>query len=374
MADKRDYYDVLGVSKSASAEDIKRAYRNLARKYHPDVNKEPDAENKFKEISEAYDSLSDDQKRRSYDTFGHAGMGNGGGGGAGGPGFTNVGDIFDVFFNMGGGRGSAGGPVQERGDDLRLDLELTLVEAATGVEKKITYNRLESCDVCSGSGARPGTSSETCTTCRGAGVVKHTQNTLLGTFQSTATCPRCRGEGKIVQSPCTQCSGNGRLKRQREKSVKIPAGVDTGSRVRLYAEGDAGIRGGDTGDLYLVLHVKPHETFERRGNDLFCEVPISFVRAALGGTITVPIINGTEKLDLPEGVQPGDRFKLSGKGMPEVNGRGKGHQYVIVKVQVPTKLTADQKQLLKQLSSSLGENIEETAGDKGLFGRLFKGG
>ncbi len=373
MAIKRDYYELLGVSKSASAEEIKRAYRNLARKYHPDVNKASDAESKFKEINEAYDALSDDGKRRAYDRFGHEGAAAAGsaGGGAGAAGF-GVGDIFETFFGMGGGRPSAGGSMAERGDDLRQDVETTLEEAVLGVQKTVKFNRLESCDICVGTGAKPGTQPETCNQCKGAGYVRHTQNTLLGTFQTTTACGRCRGEGRIVSSPCPQCSGNGRVRKNRERSIRIPAGVDTGTRVRLSGEGDSGIRGGDPGDLYVVLHVKSHEIFERRGTDLTCEVPIAFTRACLGGSITVPTIQGEEKLDIPEGTQSGSSFRLRDKGVPDLNGRGKGSLFVIVKVQVPNRLTADQKQLLVQFSRSLGENLEVPE-EKGLFGRLFRG-
>jgi len=376
MADKRDYYDVLGVSRTASTEEIKRAYRNLARRYHPDVNKDPDAEAKFKEINEAYEVLSDETKRRTYDRFGHAGI-NGTaaepGMGFGGPGFGGLGDIFDIFFNTGGGRSAASGSMAERGDDLRQDLEITLEEAALGAEKTVRFNRLENCDLCSGTGAKPGTHAEACPTCRGTGYVRHTQNTLLGTFQTTTTCGRCRGEGRVVSSPCPQCSGGGRIRKTRERKVRIPAGVDSGSRIRLSGEGDAGIRGGDPGDLYIVLYIRPHEVFERRGNDLYCEVPISFVRAALGGQITVPTIHGTEKITLSEGTQSGQTFRLREKGIPDLNGRGKGDEYVIVRVQVPTKLSADQKALLRQFARSLGEDVEDSPEDKGLLGRLFRG-
>lgn len=372
MPDKRDYYEVLGVSRTASAEEIKRAYRNLARKYHPDVNKQHGAEARFKEINEAYEVLSDDGKRRAYDRFGHDGM-NGGMADAGpfgaGMGFGGgLGDIFDAFFSAGGGRtAAAGGHVAERGDDLRQDLEITLEEAVQGTTKALKYTRLESCDVCSGTGAKPGTQAETCPTCRGVGYVRHTQNTLLGTFQTTTTCSRCRGEGRVVQAPCGQCGGTGRLRRTRERTLSVPPGVETGTRIRMPGEGDMGMRGGDPGDLYVVIHVKPHEIFERRGNDLYCEVPISFAKAALGGQIAVPVIGGEERIDIPEGTQPGAVFRLRDRGVPDLNGRGRGHQFVVVKVTVPAKLSADQKQLLVQFARSLGEDSDLGA-DRGLFG------
>jgi molecular chaperone DnaJ len=376
MAGKRDYYEVLGVSRTASAEEVKRAYRNLARKYHPDVNKAPDADAKFKEINEAYDCLSDEAKRRAYDRYGAEGLNGGmaGGPGFGGPGFGTggIGDIFDIFFGAGGGRPAASANMPERGDDLRTDLEITLEEAVLGAEKTLRYQRLENCDACSGTGAKPGTSVDTCPVCRGSGYVRHTQNTLLGTFQTTAPCGRCRGEGRVVQSPCDRCSGGGRVRKMREVSLRIPAGADNGTRLRRAGDGDAGLRGGDPGDLYVVLHVKEHSLFERRGNDLYCEVPVSFVTAALGGQITVPLINGEEKLDIPEGTQSGTAFTLRGKGAPDLNGRGRGNQYVIVRVKVPTKLSNDQKQLLRNFARSLGEEPEQPE-DKGFLGRLFRG-
>jgi molecular chaperone DnaJ len=374
MADKRDYYEVLGISRTASSEEIKRAYRNLARKYHPDVNKQPGAETKFKEINEAYEVLSDDGKRRTYDRFGHEAMGAGAGTGPGfgGAGMGGFGDIFDIFFGAGGGRSSASGSMAERGDDLRHDIEITLENAANGVEVPIRFSRLEACDLCTGSGAKPGTQPETCATCRGTGYVRHTQNTLLGTFQTTAPCTKCRGEGRVVPNPCPQCNGQGRLRRARERVVPVPPGVDSGSRIRLGGEGDAGVRGGDHGDLYIVVYVKPHDIFERRGNDIVCEVPISFARAALGGQITVPVLGGSEKLTIPEGTQTGKPFVLRGRGIPDLNGRGRGDEHVIVRVQVPTRLSADQKSLLKQFAHSLGENVDAVE-DKGFLGRIFGG-
>lgn len=373
MADKRDYYEVLGVSRSASGEEIKRAYRNLARKYHPDVNKSADAEVKFKEINEANEVLSDDNKRRMYDRMGHAGVG------ASAPdptagfgGFGGLGDIFEMFVNTGGGGFNGGGSVAERGDDLRMDIEVTLEEAALGTKKNVRIQRRESCDLCSGSGAQPGTSVETCPTCKGLGVVRRTQNAIGIMLQTQVPCPQCRGVGRIIASPCTQCRGEGRVRKSRERNVDIKAGVDNGTRIVLRGEGDAGLRGGDPGDLYLVLHVRAHEKFERRGNDLFCEIPISFVRAALGGDITVPTITGEEKLTIPEGTQSGKAIQMRGKGIPDLNGRGRGDQYVIVNIQTPTKLTPDQKALLKQFAQSLGENVDVPQ-EKGLFSRLFGG-
>ena len=370
-AQPRDYYEVLGVDKNAAADDLKRAYRNLAKKYHPDLNRSPDAADKFKEIQQAYDVLGDDARRQQYDRFGHAGVN----GQAGFPeGFASGGfsDIFDMFFGQqqGGGRT---GPAVVRGDDLREDMELTLEEVALGAEKTIKFQRMETCDTCQGNGAKPGTQADACPQCKGSGEVRYSQNTLLGTFHSTQTCGRCRGTGRVVTDPCDSCRGSGRIRRTRERSVKIPAGADTGMRVRLVGEGDAGERGGPSGDLYLVLYVKEHELFERRGNDLYCEIPISFVRAALGDTVQVPIVNGMEELRIPEGTQPGQVFTLKGKGIPDVNGRSRGDEHVVVKVEVPTRLNAEQRELLKQFAELSGEKAPDRHhGDgKGFLGRLL---
>lgn len=373
MAQPRDYYEVLGVSKTASAEEVKRAYRNLARKFHPDVNKAADAADKFKEIQSAYDVLSDENKRRQYDRYGHEGMNGGSGMDAGFGGFPGgVGDIFDIFFGAG-TRPSASGPTVVRGDDLREDLELTLEEAAAGVEKTIRFQRMETCDTCTGSGSKPGTSADTCPQCHGTGQIRFSQSTLLGTFHSSQTCTRCRGMGKVISSPCGTCSGSGRVRKTRERTVKIPAGADSGMRMRLVGEGDAGERGGPAGDLYLVLYVQDHAVFERHGNDIFCEVPISFARAALGGTIEIPVLGGKEEFKIPEGTQSGHRFTLRGKGIPEVNGRGKGDQHLIVQVQVPTRLTAEQRELLKQFAATTGEQLNQTQEKGGILGRIFGG-
>jgi len=379
MADKRDYYEVLGVSRSASGEEIKRAFRNLARRYHPDVNKAPDAEAKFKEINEAYEVLSDTNKRKAFDTYGHEGVGGAaagpsGFGGATGFGGGGLNDIFDMFVNMGGGRSAVNPNAPERGDDLRQDLQITLEEAAHGVEKNVRYQHLENCDLCSGSGAKPGTQPETCSGCRGTGYVRHTQSNFLGTFQTTTPCSKCRGEGRTIPSPCAQCSGAGRIRKVRERVLPIRAGVDSGNRLVVRGEGDAGMRGGDNGDLHVVLFVKPHDVFERRNNDIFLEAPISMVTAAVGGQITIPTLFGDEKLNIPEGTQPGATFRVRGKGMPDLNGRGQGDQIVVAKVNIPTKLSADQKQLLKTFAQSQGETLTEPPEDKGLFGRIFGGG
>lgn len=376
MADKRDYYEVLGVSRAASAEEIKRAFRNLARRYHPDVNKAPDAEARFKEINEAYEILSDANKRKAYDTYGHeaAGAAAGPSGFGGSTGFGGLNDIFDMFVNMGGARSAMNPNAPERGDELRQDIEITLEEAAHGVEKTVRYQHLETCDLCTGTGAKPGTQPEACSTCRGTGYVRHTQSNFLGTFQTTTPCARCRGEGRILASPCAQCGGAARIRKVRERTLPIRPGVDSGNRLVVRGEGDAGLRGGDNGDLHVVIFVKPHDIFERKNNDIFVQAPISMVTAAVGGLIGVPTLYGEEKLTIPEGTQPGASFRLRDKGMSDVNGHGKGDQIVVVKVQIPAKLSADQKHLLKQFAHSLGETIIEPPEDKGLFGRIFGGG
>lgn len=366
-AQSKDFYDLLGVQKDASGDEIKRAYRNLARKFHPDFNKEPDAADKFKEIQVAYEILSDDTKRQQYDRYGEAAFTNNGGG-AQGFGSAPFGDIFSSFFDdfMGGGRSSAANEV--RGDDLRHDLELTLEEAATGAEKTIKFQRLETCDTCSGSGAKPGTEPDTCSQCRGTGQIRFSQNTLLGTFHTTQTCPRCKGRGVTITSPCNSCSGTGRNRRTVEKAIKIPAGADTGMRLRLGGEGDSGINGAESGDLYIFLHIQEHDLFERKGNDLFASIPVSFPTLALGGTLQAPLINGSEELRVPEGTQSGHTFTLKGRGVPDIRGRRSGDLHLTVHAAVPTHLNAEQKEMLQRFAESLGEHHE---GSKGFFGRLF---
>ena len=293
-AQSRDYYELLGVSKEASADEIKRAYRTLARKYHPDFNREPDAADKFKEIQGAYEILSDDTKRQQYDRYGEAGINPNMAGGGAGFGSVNFGDIFGNFFDdFMGGRGGASAEV--RGDDLREDIELTLEEVASGTEKIIRFQRLETCTTCGGNGAKPGTSVETCLQCAGLGQVSFAQKTMLGIFQTTQPCPRCRGKGKTIATPCGTCSGSGRSRKTAERSVKVPAGADSGMRLRIVGEGDAGANGGESGDLYLFIHVRDHSLFERRGNDLYATIPVSFPTLALGGNIQIPIVAGVEE-------------------------------------------------------------------------------
>ncbi len=369
MATKRDYYEALGVPKTASVAEIRSAYRKLAAKYHPDVNPgDHTAEDKFKEINEANEILSSPEKRQVYDQYGHDGPPQGFGGEGG------FGDIFDMFFGAGGGGGRGG---QERarqqatqGNDLRYDLEITLEEAAFGVSKTLRLSRLEGCDVCHGEGAKAGSKPQTCPTCSGSGQVRHVQNTILGSFASVVPCARCRGEGRIISDPCPACRGQGRLRQTVERVVDIPAGVDSGVRLVDPSQGDAGLRGGMRGDLYVVIFVQAHAQFTRRGMDIIYEAPVSFAQASLGDTFEVPILGGTEKITIPEGTQPGATFRLRGKGLPDVNSRNgeRGEQIVAIKVKVPTRLTDDQRRLIKELAAAFGETLH--AEDRGFFGKL----
>lgn len=364
---KRDYYEVLGIAKNADEAEIKKAYRRMAMKLHPDRNPDdPKAEEKLKEVNEAYEVLSDAQKRGAYDQFGHAGINSqfGGGPGGGGPqDFGSFSDIFsdvfgDIFGNTGGGRGRRSGP--QRGSDLRYNLELTLEEAVHGVEKKIRIPTLVRCEPCHGSGAKSGSKPVTCNTCGGVGQVRMQQ----GFFSVQQTCPNCRGRGTIISDPCTSCHGQGRLEESKTLSVKIPPGVDSGDRVRLSGEGEAGPNGGANGDLYVQVHVREHEIFKREGRDLYCEVPISIVDAALGGELEVPTLDGKVKLKVPEGAQSGKLFRLRGKGVVPVRGGSAGDLLCRVMVETPVNLSKRQKDLLRELQASMesGNNSPQKSG------------
>lgn len=375
---KRDYYEVLGVEKNASDDEIKKAFRKLARKYHPDMNRENPkaAEEKFKEANEAYEVLSDSQKRAQYDQFGHAAFEGGGGGQGGFGGFGGFsggqggfGDIFDMFFGGQGGFGGGRQPGPERGSDLRYDLEISFEEAAFGKEVELSIPRSEECETCHGTGAAPGTHPETCPQCKGTGQVQFTQNTPFGRMVNARACDRCNGEGKIVHSPCKSCSGKGRKRVKRKISVKIPAGVDNGSRIRVANGGEAGTRGGGNGDLYVYIFVKPHRLFKREGTEVICEVPITFVQASLGDEIEVPTLDGKVKLKIPEGIQSGTILRLKNKGIPSLRGQGRGDQHVRVKVLTPQKLTDKQKELLREFSSISGENVNPE--QKSWFKKFF---
>lgn len=344
---KRDFYEILGIAKNASEEEIKKAYRKLAMKHHPDRN--PDskgAEDKFKEAKEAYEMLSDPQKRDAYDRYGHAGVDpNMGGGGAGGGGFADAfGDIFgDIFGQAASGRGR-GGPQVYRGADLRYNLEITLEQAAHGYDTTIRVPSWDNCEVCSGSGAKPGTSPVTCTTCGGHGQVRMQQ----GFFSVLQTCPKCHGTGKINPSPCTACNGAGKTKRNKTLEVKIPAGIDDGMRIRSSGNGEPGMNGGPPGDLYVEIRIKPHTMFQREGDDLHCEIPISFAKAALGGEIEVPTLNGKASFTIPEGTQSGKTFRLRSKGIKGVRSGYAGDLFCHVVVETPVTLTERQKELLRE--------------------------
>jgi molecular chaperone DnaJ len=365
VAVKRDYYEVLGVDRQASAEDLKRAFRKIAMDSHPDRYPDDDvAAARFKEASEAYTVLSDPERRRSYDMFGHAAAG------AGGPAvdFSDMpfGDIFDTFF--GGGFGPRGRRERSnRGDDLRYDLTITFEEAFTGVEKLIDIPRLATCDRCSGSGSDPGTGSETCPGCRGSGQIRRAAQSIFGQVVTTATCPTCGGAGRILKSRCSQCRGQGRVQRSKRMSVKIPAGVDTGSQIRLSGEGEAGLRGGQPGDLYVVLRVKDHAQLSRHDQDMVYELRVNMVQAALGDRIEIPTVEGPVEIAIPAGTQHGQSFRLQGRGMPDVRGGRRGDQYVVVQVVVPKDLNPEQKALLRKVGGLTGKPEKVS---KGFFDKL----
>ncbi len=371
---KQDYYEVLGVGRNSTEQEVKSAYRRLAIKFHPDKNPgDAEAEEKFKEAAEAYSVLSDPEQRGRYDRFGHAGVANGAGargGGWGSPGFSGIEDILGDLFGFGdvfgggsarSGRGRA--QAAQRGADLRYDLEISLEEAATGMSASIRIPRLENCDVCSGTGAAEGTQPQTCATCGGSGHVRYQQ----GFFSVARTCSTCRGTGTIIRNPCQNCQGAGRIEREKTIEVKIPAGVETGSRLRLPNEGESGLFGGPQGDLYVVLHVKEHENFERQGNNLYSSVPITFAQAALGAEVSVATLAGEpQQLKVPAGTQTGTVFRIKGQGMSVLGGRGRGDLFVAVTVITPATLTREQRKLLEQLAE-----IEETdLADKGLLNKV----
>lgn len=363
---KRDYYDVLGISRDAGEQDIKKAYRKLAMKYHPDRNPDnKDAEEKFKEVNEAYEILSSPEKKRRYDQFGHAGVdGNNAGGFGGFGGFSGFGgfdgmfgDIFDMF---GGGftsaRGSRG---PQKGADLQYEITITFEEAAFGTDKEIEFYRNDTCNICDGTGAKPGTSTSVCSKCNGTGEMQTVTRTPLGQMIRTSICDRCGGEGTIIETPCSKCGGKGRIKKQRKLKVKIPAGVNTGSIISMRGEGESGIKGGPRGDLYVTINVLPHKIFKRDGYDVICEMPITFVQAALGDELEVPTLEGKVKYKMPEGTQSGTVFRLRSKGIVNPRGYGKGDQYVRVIIEVPKKLSEDQKDILRKFAAESGEEIYE---------------
>jgi molecular chaperone DnaJ len=369
MRTKRDYYDVLGVGRSASQDEIKKAYRGLARQYHPDVNKSPDAEGKFKEINEAYEVLSDQEKRATYDRFGHAGVqGRWGDFGDFGFGFGGFSDIFGDLFGFGPRTRARRAP--RRGTDLRYDLSLSFEEAVFGCEKELEIPRYETCPRCRGSGAEPGTNPIRCPQCNGTGEVRRTQQSILGSFINVTTCPRCGGEGEIVNTPCSECRGQKRVRVTRTISVKVPAGVDNGTQIRLAGEGEPGMYGGPQGNLYVVLSVKPHRYFRRQDNNVILELAINVAQAALGDQVMVPTLDGDEILVIPAGTQTGKVFRLRGKGVPYLRRNGRGDQLVIVQVAIPTDLSDEQKELFKDLGKTLGKEVIPQE-EKGLLEKIM---
>ncbi|WP_070120620.1 molecular chaperone DnaJ [Bacillus marinisedimentorum] len=368
---KRDYYEVLGVEQNATKDEIKKAYRKLARKYHPDVSKEEDAGEKFKEAKEAYEVLSDDQKRAQYDQFGHADPNQGFGGG--GAEFGGFGDIFDMFFGGGGRRRDPNAPRQ--GADLQYTMSLDFEEAVFGKETDIEIPKEEECQTCGGSGAKPGTKPETCSHCGGSGQMNVEQNTPFGRVVNRRICQVCSGSGQIVKDKCRTCGGDGKVNKRKKIHIKIPAGVDEGQQIRVAGQGEPGVNGGPAGDLYVVFHIRPHEFFQRDRDDIHVEMPITFSQAALGDDIEVPTVHGKVKLKVPAGTQTSTNFRLRGKGVPNVRGYGQGDQHVKIRVITPTKLTAKQKELLREFDEISGNEVHDEQHDNffSKVKRAFKG-
>ncbi|TMC18525.1 MAG: molecular chaperone DnaJ [Chloroflexi bacterium] len=370
-ANKRDYYEVLGVSRTATDEEIKKAFRRLAKQYHPDANKEQGAEARFIEINESYEVLSDAQKRAAYDRYGHAGVGNGMGGAGFSDlgGFNSINDLFETFFA--GATGTSRRTGTQRGADLRYELTITFEEAVFGCQKEIELPRWETCAHCRGNGAQPGTSTSRCSVCQGTGELRRVQQSIFGQFVNVTMCERCRGEGRVITTPCEKCRGQGRVRNNRRVVVNIPAGVDDGINVRVTGEGEVSSRGGTPGNLYVVLTVKPHPFFKRQGNDIIYELPISFTQAALGDEVEVPTVDGkSTMLKVPAGTQSGRSFRLKGVGVPVVHSSARGDQHVIVKVVTPTNLTPEQRHLLEELARLEREQNEQN--DKNIFRNLFE--
>jgi molecular chaperone DnaJ len=377
MADKRDYYEVLELSRNASKEEMKQAYRRLARKFHPDVSSDPDASDRFKEINEAYEVLSDDRTRAAYDRFGHAGVQNGGGAGFSGfeGGFGSVADIFEEFFgsSFGGGRRRRQGP--RRGADLRYDLTIPFEEAVFGVEREIEVTRPEICDGCNGSGAEPGSSPIACTTCNGSGEVRRVQQSILGSFVNVTTCSTCQGTGELIPDLCKVCNGQKQVQRTRTLKVKIPAGVDNDTQIRLSGEGGPGIGGGPPGNLFVLLHVRKHEFFQRRGDDIWLDLKINMAQAALGDEVKIPTIDGEETLVISAGTESGKVYSLRSRGVPRLDRRGRGRhvgrgdQHVLIQVATPKNLSEEQEKLFQKLSRTLGGEVVAQR-DKGILSQL----
>ena len=359
MADKRDYYEVLGVNKDASDDEIKKAYRQAAKKYHPDLHPgDKEAEEKFKEVNEAYEVLSDKEKKARYDQFGHAGVDpNYGAGGAGSPFGQDIdfGDIFSSFFGGFGGRRSANPNAPRRGSDIETQLYISFEEAAKGCKKTVQYQAVSTCKDCNGTGAQRGTSPKTCSACGGRGQVTINQRTPFGVVQTSRPCDACKGRGKIIETPCRTCNGRGQVRRKKTVEVNIPAGINDDQVLNVAGHGNSGTNGGPAGDLHVYIGIRPHPIFERRGDDVWCDLPITFTQAALGATVTVPTLDGKASYDIHEGTQPGDVFKLKGKGIQHLGSKGRGDQYVKVVIEVPKNLNSKQKQLIREFDSAVSE-------------------
>ena len=375
---KRDYYEVLGVSRGASEDEIKKAYKKMARKYHPDLNPgDKSAEEKFKEVNEAYEVLSDADKKARYDQYGHAGVdpnfgaGGFGGGFDGGFDFGDLGDIFGSFFGGGFGGGRRTNPnAPQRGESIRMSIAISFEEAAFGCEKEVTVERYETCDTCHGSGCAPGTSPEVCPDCHGTGTVQVRRQTPMGVFATSSPCPKCGGKGRIIHQPCKDCHGTGTVRKKKTIQASIPAGIDNGQTISIRGQGNAGKNGGPAGDLLITITVRPHELFRREGTSVLCEAPITFTQAVLGAELEIPTIDGKVKYTLPEGTQSGTTFRLKGKGIPSINGRGRGDQYVTVYIETPKNLNKDQKEALRKFAEAMGES--EAQGQKPFFKKFKK--
>ncbi|WEG72746.1 molecular chaperone DnaJ [Vagococcus intermedius] len=372
---KRDYYEVLGVTKSSTDAEIKKAYRKLSKQYHPDINKEADAEDKFKEISEAYEILSDPQRKAAYDQYGHAGTDPNYGGGAGGfggfgggaAGFGGFEDIFESFFGGGGGR-SANPNAPRQGSDLQYSFDLKFEDAIFGIEKTIQYNREDTCTTCDGSGAKAGTSPKTCGKCHGQGTINVERQTPLGRVMTRQTCDECQGQGQTIDTPCTDCHGTGRIKKKHSVKVNVPAGVEDGQQMRLSGQGEAGINGGPHGDLFVVFRVEDSDLFDRDGSEIYYELPLSFSQAALGDELEVPTVHGKVKLKIPAGTQTGTTFRLRGKGAPKLRGTGTGDQQVTVRILTPKNLNEAQKDALRAFAEAGGDKVAEQ--EEGFFDKM----
>ena len=368
MAEKRDYYEVLGIQKGASEDEIKKAYKKLARKYHPDMNPgDKEAEEKFKEVNEANEVLSDPEKKARYDQFGFAGVDPNYGAGAGGAGgfgggfdFGDLGDIFGSFFGGGFGGGQRRNPnAPQRGESIRASVSVSFTDAAFGCEKSVTLERSEMCGTCKGNGCAPGTTPEVCPDCHGTGTVQVRRQTPMGGFASNGPCRKCGGTGRLIHQPCPDCRGGGTVRKRKTIQVTIPAGIDHGQTISLRGQGNAGKNGGPAGDLLITVMVQPHDLFRRDGVDVFCEAPITFTQAVLGAELEIPTIDGKVKYSIPEGTQTGTVFRLKGKGIPVLNGRGRGDQYVTVTIETPRNLNKEQKEALRKFSETVGENNYE---------------